>query len=110
MRALMYLNHIGRAQSEFRCYDIAIHQDSALAQTSRVFSACDDVQESVKGCIIKRMHLHMTGNLELVHGITFDWYLNLNECVSYDVLPLPVAPMIAFMPGLIMPLQQKRHF
>lgn len=32
--------------------------------------------------------------------------LHVHKHVSYDVLPLPVAPMIAFIPGLMMPLQQ----
>lgn len=32
--------------------------------------------------------------------------LHVHDHVSYDVLPLPVAPMIAFIPGLMIPLQQ----
>lgn len=96
-----YLNHIGRVEPEVRCDDFAIHQDFSLLQSNRVFPACNYIQESDrkrKKLILMRRGLYVCETVPVC--------LHEHGHVSYDVLPLPVAPMIAFIPGLMMPLQQ----
>lgn len=44
----VYLNHIGRAEPEFRRDNPAIHQNISCAQSSRVFSSCNYIEESEK--------------------------------------------------------------
>lgn len=46
MFVFVYLNHIGRAEPEVRRDSFSIHQDFSLLQPSRVFPACDYIQES----------------------------------------------------------------
>lgn len=96
-----YLNHVGRAEPEFRRDDFAIHQDFPLPQSGRVFPACKYIQESDSK---RKKLILMPWGSYVCETVPICSYTRGH--VSYDVLPLPVAPMIAFIPGLMMPLQQ----
>lgn len=102
MFVFVYLDHIGRAEPEVRRDGFAIHQHFSLLQSSWVFSSCNYVQESDKKTKKKQTNIH-----GVVYACeTVPVCLHVHEHVSYDVFPLPVAPMMAFIPGLMMPLQQ----
>lgn len=45
MFVFVYLNHIGRAEPEFRRDNPAIHQNISHPQSSRVFSSRNYIQE-----------------------------------------------------------------
>lgn len=100
----LYLNHICRAEPQFRRDSPAI-QNTSYPQTSRVFSSCKYIQESGKRRKkIKKLIFMWLGLIICVRQC-----LCMYVKISYDVLPLPVAPMMAFIPGLMMPLQQQIH-
>lgn len=100
MFVFVYLDHIGRAEPEVRCDGFSSHQHLSLPQSSRVLPSCDYIQKSEE----KRKMYSFVGVLDLCETVPV--CLHVHKHVSYDVLPLPVAPIMAFIPGLRMPLQE----
>lgn len=69
MFAFVYLNHVGRGESELGRDDSAINQDFSMLQSSGVFSASDDVQEAGR----KRNNMNGTdGRVRPCHCVCMD--------------------------------------
>lgn len=59
MYIFIYLDHIGGAEPELRRDDFAVHQHFSLLKSSRIFSACDHIQQS--DTMRKNIHVFIWG-------------------------------------------------